>query len=108
MEENPDFLIALHTGKQAKVNIRDWGYSHGRYGRDWGATGGSRIDVYQYEEGTIMLDFVDAESRELIWRGTATAEIDLQRTPEERDKLVDEGVTEMLKNFPPPYCDNCY
>ncbi len=99
-EKNPDFLIALHTGKQAKVNIRERGYSYGRYGRHGGIS--SSVDVYQYEEGTAIVDFVDAQSKELIWRGTATAVIDPTRTPKEREKLIDEAVKDMLKNFPPP------
>jgi hypothetical protein len=100
--DNPDVLIAMHFGKQQKVQVTDWGYTyspHGRYrGGYWGPR---RIDVYQYEEGTLILDFVDSQSKELIWRGMATGEIDRYATPEKLDKKISEAVAKILKNFPP-------
>ena len=96
---NPDFLIALHGGKQTKLDITDWGYSYGRHGR---FRGGPIIDVYEYEEGTLILDFVDAQSKELIWRGKAQGEIDSHPTPEKQRKRINEAVSKILENFPPP------
>ena len=33
---NPDFLIAMHIGKEQKIQVRDWGYSYGPPGSYWG------------------------------------------------------------------------
>lgn len=102
-EENPDFLIALHGTRQTKVNIRDWGYSCNRFGVGVERLGGlSGMDVYQYSEGTIILDFIDARTKELFWRGMAVSIIDNTRTPAEWEELVDDAVSNMLKNYPPP------
>jgi hypothetical protein len=98
VSENPDFLIALHGGKERKVEIQDWGYTYGHHRRYWD---NRRIDIYEYEEGTLILDIVGAESRELIWRGSATGVIDPNPTPEQRGKRVDEVVAKILENFPP-------
>ena len=99
---NPDFLIAAHGGKETNVDVVDWGYTyrgtnHYNYGY---ARGGRRIDVYEYQEGTLILDFVDATSRELIWRGSVSKVIDPNASPEKRDKTVNEAVTKVLDNFP--------
>jgi len=100
---NPDFFIAEHLGKKDKVKVTNWGYGYGSYGRYrggyWGPQG---VDTYQYEEGSLILDFVDAKSKKMIWRGVAKAQIDDTNTPEKSEKLIDEAVQEILKNFPPP------
>jgi hypothetical protein len=56
---------------------------------------------YYYQEGTLVLDFIDAESKKLIWRGTAKAYLEKEQTPEELDKIVNEAVEKILMNFPP-------
>ena len=101
---NPDFLIAAHGGKEKKVDVVDWGYTYrGNNRYNYGYDGRNRqIDVYQYQEGTLILDFVDATSRELIWRGSVSKVIDPDASPEKRDKTVNEAVTKVLEKFPPP------
>lgn len=99
--DNPDFLIAVHGGKQAKVDIVDWGYSYGRY-RGYGPRMGTqRIDVYEYEEGSLILDFVDTGTKELVWRGSATGVLLPNPSPAERGKRIREAVTKILENYPP-------
>ena len=95
--DNPDFLIAEHLGSKDKVNVTNWGY--GYRGGFWIERG---VTVNQIEIGSLILDFVDAKSKELLWRGTAKALIDDAMPPEKREKLIKEAVQEILKNFPPP------
>jgi hypothetical protein len=54
-----------------------------------------------YEVGTLILDFVDADSRELIWRGSAEAVMDVSVGPEYRKKKINEAVGMVLTYFPP-------
>jgi hypothetical protein len=103
---NPDLLIAEHLGKDVQVQIVDWGYEYGRrgyrgrgYGRRYG--GPRNVSAYKYEEGTLILDFVDATTKKMIWRGVATAEVQNPDTPEKSQKLANEAVKEILKDYPP-------
>lgn len=98
--DTPDFLVAMHGGKQRRVDVVDWGYNWGWYGPLWGP-GASRIDVYQYDEGTLTLDFVDAEKRQLVWRSSARAVISERETPQSRQEKITKTVTKMLEKFPP-------
>lgn len=100
----PDFLIAEHLGKKDKVSVRDWGYNYGPYAGYWGGYRGPMggVSTFQYEEGSLILDFVDPQTKQLIWRGSAKAEVDDVRTPEKREALINEAVQKILKNFPPP------
>jgi hypothetical protein len=103
--ENPDILIAVHGGTEKKINVEEWGYrySHFRHYRKVHGFGGyheygrSGIDVYEYLEGTLTLDFVDAKTKELIWRGMAVGETSPSPTQEE----IDNFVTKILEKFPP-------
>ncbi|MGH2569682.1 MAG: DUF4136 domain-containing protein [bacterium] len=94
--ESPDFLVLYHTGAESKVDVTDWGYGYGRY------YGGGGIDVYQYTEGTLILDIIDAKSKQLVWRGMAQGTIDPDSPPERREQRLNEAVMRMLANFPPP------
>jgi hypothetical protein len=102
--DTPDFSIVMHVGKKDKVQVTDLGYAYGAYGGYWGGFygPGGGVSSYQYEEGTLILDFVDAQSKELIWRGSAKAEIQDLNTPEKREKVIDEAVNNILEKFPPP------
>ena len=99
---NPDFLIAEHLGKKDKVQVTNWGYDYDRHDRYWGEYRGPvGISIHEYEEGSLILDFVDAKSKKMIWRGVAKADINNVDTPEKKEKLINEAVQEILKNFPP-------
>ncbi len=93
---NPDFLLMYHTGAQDKVDVTNWGYGYGR--PYWGA---SHVDVYQYTQGTLILDIIDAKTKQLIWRGYAEGTIDPNASTEKREKRLNEAVTKILAKFPP-------
>jgi len=102
-KDDPDFTIAVHGKIKNKVDTVDWGYRYGRYDRYYSGYGGSRrIDTYEYDEGTLLIDFVDAESGDLIWRGSGTGVLDPSASPEKREKGVNEAVAKILAKFPPP------
>ena len=96
-EGEPDFLVAAHVGHRSRIQVNDFGYGYGPH-RAWYGGG---VDVYQYEEGTLVVDIADARKHELVWRGTATAVIDPGATPEERTEQVNEAVAKMFEQFPP-------
>jgi hypothetical protein len=47
------------------------------------------------------LDFVDAKTKKLLWRGSGKARVGDAKTPEKRQKLINEAVEKILKKFPP-------
>jgi len=114
-EANPDILIALHGGKEKKVDVEEWGYAyrdndfyhsgpfypHPLYGgpfRQDSVEYRKGTDTYEYEVGTIILDFVDARKKELIWRGIATGVVDPNITSEEINAVI----ARIFMNYPPP------
>ncbi|MDX2474055.1 MAG: DUF4136 domain-containing protein [Candidatus Krumholzibacteria bacterium] len=97
--DDPDLLIKYYLGAEQKVQVTDWGYRYSDY--YWGY-GGRQIDVYQFTQGTLVIDIIDAKTKALIWRGTATDTVDEgQRSPEETEARVNDVVNKILANFPP-------
>jgi hypothetical protein len=94
----PDLLVAVHGFARDRIEVTNYGYAvpvgpYGMYGAPVYAT-----DVQQYREGTLILDLVDARSKQLVWRGTAT---DTVTSPSQVKHVVDGAVRDLLVNYPP-------
>ena len=96
-----DFLVAYHTAVQRKIDVdtiyRGYGYGPDTWG--WGA--GHDTVVYEYDQGTLLLDVLDPKAHRLLWRGSAKAVVSEESTPEKRTKLINEAVAKLLEQFPP-------
>ena len=98
--ENPDAYLVYYVGVDQKIDVQDWGYSYPRYPYG-GWYGGGGVDVYEYKEGTLIVDIVDAKTQQLVWRGTATKTIDEGASPEQREANLNEVVRQMFAQYPP-------
>lgn len=82
-----------------------WGGGYGYGGYGWGGygMGMGMSTTYEnvWEEGTLLIGMFDVGTKNLVWTGTATAALDANRSPEERQQLVNDAVDKMLKDFPP-------
>lgn len=54
------------------------------------------------EQGTMVLDAIDAKSGKVIWRGTAVTDINRNNSPDVRKDKIEWIVSELLKSFPEP------
>ena len=87
----PDFLVAYHGWGKQRVEVSQYGYGYvpGPYYYGGYAGGGVVTDVREYVEGTFVLDFVDNQSKLLVWRGTASGTLaSSQVTPNDVDDIV--------------------
>ena len=99
LSDDPQLLLKYHLGTEEKVQVTDWGYSYSNY--YWGY-GGRQVDVYQYTQGTLVLDIIDAKAKTLVWRGTATGTVDgVQRSPDEMQSRINDVINKIMSNFPP-------
>ena len=96
---NSDLIVYTQAGTTEKTNVTDYGYGYGSW---WGPYPyGRNIDVSYYTQGSLIIDLVDNEKDELVWRGIGTAVVQDRGTPEERQKFIDEAVAKILEQYPP-------
>ncbi len=96
---NPDFLIAYRTGVEDKSDITSYGYGHGFGHHGFGhGYGHGPYALHQYKEGTVTLDFIDAESNQLLWRGWYVGAVADGEISEEK---IYTAVKHILEEFPP-------
>ncbi|HSU77314.1 MAG TPA: DUF4136 domain-containing protein [Burkholderiales bacterium] len=103
-EASPDFLIGMQlSGKTTYGGSTGVGVSVGipvgRAGRV--SVGGGKSQAIEKKEGQLVLDFVDAKSKSLLWRATASGAVNPGQTPEQQQQRINGVIAEMLSQFPP-------
>jgi hypothetical protein len=100
---NPNMLVGIFTKSREKVNINqnnNFGFGFGwGFNPFWGGMN-NNLNVSQYTEGTLFIDFIDKEKKELVWQGVGTGALKLinRAKKEERINLF---VKEIISRFPP-------
>ena len=105
VDQNPDFKVGWHGAIDQKLDIGTmdtyYGYGWGPWYSPYSVGAVPQTYVREYEEGTLILDVVDAASNKLVWRGTAQAELSTDASAEDRQKKLNEAVNKIFDEFPP-------
>jgi Domain of unknown function (DUF4136) len=88
-------LITTNTTAQTlgqfAPNVPEWGLPPFT-----GATQSLRV----FEQGSLVLDVSSTKTGNLVWRGIAEAEINRDKSPEEREARVRGAIADLVKKFP--------
>ncbi len=98
VQSNPDLYVVYHAGVEEKItgaSVDRWGYGYGRYYGGWGST---NVTVQSYNQGTLVLDFIDAGKKELVWRGTASGAVN---NPQKTREKIPQIIADLMADFPP-------
>lgn len=103
---NPDLLVNFNGKLQQKTQVTEappppmgpyYGYRSGFYGGwpgyGWGDT------VYQYTEGTLNIDLVDARRKQMVWEGVAVGEVQNPGTATSSQN-IDKAVAGIFAKYP--------
>ena len=96
---NVDFLVAYHWSTVARVEVDYTG--DGWFGHRYPGDSAFETTVQEYDEGTLTIDFLDAESQKLFWRGTGIRRIAKSTRPQKSTEYTQKWVAEILKQYPP-------
>ncbi len=91
---DPDFEVAYYARAIERIEVSnvDRGY-YNYYGyRDY-------RDVYEFTEGTVVIDVVNPDTRELLWRGSGVATV--SDNPKKYASQLNEAVGKIVGRFPP-------
>jgi len=97
LEAEPSLLVHYHASVQDRVEVYDRDTASGYDVAEFGPG----TEVYQWEEGTLLVDLVDAESMRVIWRGWSRTDVtraldDLQAMA----ALLQAAAREMFSHLP--------
>lgn len=87
--EKPDFVIAYYVTTKNKLSVQDFSYGPPRW------FGSRDIRVNQYSEGTLLVDFIDPNNNQVIWRGRASGTLEMKGV----DKKISKSVEKLIKQF---------
>lgn len=100
-DKNPDLWVNLVVVKRERVDVYNNGFM-GPWGWrawGWGPYWGGPMNYDRYEEGTIIIDFLDPKTKMHIWHGRGMG-FNLDNF-KNRDERINEGVKEILAQYPP-------
>ena len=98
----PDFLVSYYASLRTKLRVTtDYeGYREPSESLS-GSSGRTRTRAYDFDQGLLVLDIVDADTNELMWRGRAKDAVALSWSQQKKTAKITEAVQKMLSQFPP-------
>ena len=92
----PDLLIHYHANLSKRIEVTRIDRTYDDHSR-----AESPSVIAEYEEGTLVLDIVDARRNTLVWRGWAQNwGLEILQDPERMGVRLDEALTRMLARLP--------
>lgn len=113
--DSPDILVSIFTKESEQVDVYNnnfgwggWGgWGWGGFGPGWGwgwgpglgGWGGSAVSTRT--EGSLYIDLIDAEKKELIWQGKGVGTLGNNKNIEKKEARIQQFVSEILEQYPP-------
>ena len=97
-EREADMLVAYHANFDENLQVTGFssGYGLPRFGHVSGTATTQKI-----VSGTLIVDLMDAQTKSIVWRGSAERELDPSAKPEKRDKNINKAAEKIFKQYPP-------
>ena len=91
-EDDPSFLVAYKLGAEDRQRFVPYNQAL------LGARSTAKVD---YTANTIVIDVIDPESNDVVWRGSGETAPNSNATVEEISDLIRQVVERILRDFPP-------
>lgn len=100
IENKADLFVKISFFTKEKVNVyNNWPYGYIRYGPWWSGGWGMQQQIQKYNEGSILIDLIDANTNLLVWQGKGGS-LNLDEL-EEKEQRIQAVVKAILINYPP-------
>jgi len=97
--EKPDVLVNIFTKSRQKVDIYNnnsyYGWHPWYYGPNFG------IHISKHTEGTLFIDLIDANKKELAWQGIGSGALNTSGNMAKKEERIKEFVAEIMAKYPP-------
>jgi Domain of unknown function (DUF4136) len=90
VQNRPDLVVNFRFGAANRRQVES--FPAGRWGR------ARRIETFRFTEGTLVVNLMDTEGRELVWRGIYR---DDESNPGKISNKLPDDVKKLFSDFPP-------
>lgn len=108
--EQPDVLVSIFTKERERVDVYNnnfgWGWGFGGFYNPWlwgpgwgGGWGGNNVSTRT--EGSLYIDLIDTQNRELVWQGRGVGTLNNIKNIEKKEERIREFVSQILQEYPP-------
>ena len=94
--DNPDVLISIFTKERERVDVYNnygwgWGGFYNPYvwGPGWGWGWGNNVSTRT--EGSLYIDVIDANKKELVWQGRGVGTLSNTKSIEKKEERIQDG-----------------
>ena len=87
----PDVLVAYHAAVGKDLQVIGQGFRFGP---------GASARVESILIGSLAVDIIDANRRTIVWRATASKDLDTGASPEKREKNINRTAEKMFEKYP--------
>jgi hypothetical protein len=91
--EHPDVLVSYDVVFDR--DIRGTGFRDGLRNLRWRS--GSKYVLM----GMLVVNLVDSDTATMVWRGTASGDVDANASPKKHDKKIHQVAQKIFRNYPP-------
>jgi hypothetical protein len=105
--DNPDLVINFTGQLEEKVDVQStpapyygpgWGYG-GWYGAPYGGWGGTEVTTRRYNVGTLVVDVVDREKRQVVFQGAISGVV-TKEMQQNREASINRAVEGIFMKYP--------
>lgn len=109
--QDPDLLVSIFTKEREQVDIYNnnfawgWGWGWGGFynpwfwGPGWGGAWGPNVSTRT--QGSLYIDLIDSNSKELVWQGRGVGTLNNIKNIEKKEARIKEFVSEIMEAYPP-------
>ena len=102
--ETPDLLVNIFTKERQEVNVYNQNFGMYGWGMNWGwgwgpMMGWNQTSVSNSSSGTLYIDLIDANKKELVWQGMGEGY--LSSRMDKKEARIVEFVAAILEKYPP-------
>ena len=106
--DNPDILISYYLVTNAKTDVFVLNQYYSNLGYQLPPGRSSTRDSLKfgevtYEEGILIIDIIDAQSKERVWQAYLTSRTDVYKKEERKERRIKNSVVKVLTPLPSVY-----
>jgi hypothetical protein len=102
-EADADFIVTYHVVMEEKIEANDFDMMYGyagvrRYPFPYYRYGNS---VNVYNQGSLIIDILDAKTQKPVWRGVSEKRINKMASPQQQREILTGAAMQAIAKFPP-------